>query len=53
MSTFQQFLAIAFGELEISNLTFGILIGLSAFVFVAVGLSSYKLIQSLTNEEEV
>ncbi len=45
------FLSISFGELEISRLTVGILLGLSAFIFIAVGLSSVKLLQSLISEE--
>ncbi len=43
---------IQFGELELSNTTVGILSGLSLFVFFAVAISSFKLIQSALSFEE-
>ena len=39
-------MSINFGELELSNTTVFILIGLSIFSFLAVAISSFKLIQS-------
>ena len=39
-------LAIAFGEIEISRSLLVILICLTTFTFLAVGISSFKLIQS-------
>ncbi len=41
------FLSIQLGEVEVSNLTVGIMIFFSSFTFVAVGISSYKLYKSL------
>ncbi len=41
------FLSIKFGELELSNTTVFILLGLSIFSFLAVAISSLKLIQSV------
>ena len=40
-------LSIQLGEVEVSNLTLGVLIFFSSFTFVAVGISSYKLYKSL------
>ncbi len=40
------FSSIPFGELEISNITAIILLVISIFIFLAVGISSFKLIQS-------
>ena len=44
-------IAVSFGELDISPLTLGLLIAVTLFIFVAVGLSSLKLIQSLFKED--
>ncbi len=45
--------SIPFGELEISNITAIILLTISVFTFLAVGISSFKLIQSaFTSEDE-
>ena len=41
------FISIQLGEVEVSNLTVGIMIVFSSFPFVAVGISSYKLYKSL------
>ena len=46
------FVSINFGELEISNTTVFILLGLSIFSFLAVGISSFKLIQAAFSLEE-
>ena len=46
------FLSIKFGELQLSSLTVYLLIGTSVFVFLAVGISSFKLIQSAFSSEE-
>ena len=43
------FLSIQLGEVEVSDLTLGVLIFFSAFTFAAVGISSYKLFKSLIN----
>ncbi len=45
------FLSFQLGELEISNLTVGVLVFFSSFTFIAVGISSYKLYKSLINNE--
>ncbi len=45
-------IAVAFGELEISSATVSLMIGLALFTFVAVGLSSLKLIQSMFKEKK-
>ncbi len=49
---FLTILAISFGELEVSNSTVGILIGITVFTFAAVALSSIKLIQSFLQSED-
>ena len=41
------FITIQLGEVEVSNLTLGVLIFFSSFTFLAVGISSYKLYKSL------
>ena len=46
------FLSFQLGEVEVSNLTILVLVFFSAFTFIAVGISSYKLFKSLINEEE-
>tara|TARA_Y100001968_G_scaffold322121_1_gene357655 strand:+ start:1454 stop:1627 length:174 start_codon:yes stop_codon:yes gene_type:complete len=46
------FINISFGELEISNFTFAVLIALTCFTFLAVGISSFKLVQSATDDED-
>jgi len=48
--TFLNF-AVSFGELDISPTTIVLLIGLSTFIFIAVGLSSFKLVQSLLKSD--
>ena len=45
------FISIQLGEVEVSNLTLGILIFSSSFTFLAVGISSFKLYKSLINSE--
>ena len=45
------FLAFQLGEVEVSNLTLGVLIFFSSFTFLAVGISSYKLYNSLINND--
>ncbi len=45
-------LAIKFGELDISNSTVIFLCVIAIFVFGAVGLSSFKLIQTAFDKEE-
>ena len=45
-------MSINFGELELSNTTVFILIGLSIFSFLAVGISSFKLIQATLSSED-
>ncbi len=44
-------ISIQLGEVEVSNLTLGILIFFSTCTFLAVGISSYKLYKSLTNND--
>ncbi len=46
-----QLFCIAFGEIEISPLTVFILGALTVFTFLAVGVSSLKLVQSAIEEE--
>ena len=46
------FLSINFGELELSNTTVFILLGLSIFSFFAVAISSFKLIQAALESED-
>ena len=45
------FISIQFGEVEVSNLTLGVLIFFSSFTFLAVGVSSFKLYKSLINND--
>ena len=45
------FISIQFGEVEVSNLTLGVLIFFSSFTFLAVGITSYKLYKSLINND--
>ena len=45
------FLAFQLGEVEVSNLTLGVLIFFSSFTFLAVGISSYKLYNSLISND--
>ena len=45
------FISINLGEVEVSNLTLGVLIFFSSFTFLAVGISSYKLYKSLINND--
>ena len=45
------FISIQLGEVEVSNLTLGVLIFFSMFTFLAVGISSYKLYKSLINND--
>ncbi len=44
-------ISIYLGEVEVSNLTLGILIFFSSFTFLAVGISSFKLYKSLINND--
>ncbi len=44
-------ISIQLGEVEVSNLTLGVLIFFSSFTFLAVGISSYKLYKSLINSD--
>ena len=45
------FISIQLGEVEVSNLTIGVLIFFSSFTFLAVGISSFKLYKSLINSD--
>ena len=45
------FISIQLGEVEVSNLTLGVLIFFSSFTFLAVGISSFKLYNSLINSD--
>ena len=45
------FISIQLGEVEVSNLTLGVLIFFSSFTFLAVGISSFKLYKSLINND--
>ena len=45
------FISIQLGEVEVSNLTLGVLIFFSSFTFLAVGISSFKLYTSLINSD--
>ena len=45
-------LCVAFGEIEVSKTLLGILIFLTTFTFLAVGISSYKLIQSVLGDDD-
>ena len=45
------FISIQLGEVEVSNLTLGVLIFFSSFTFLAVGISSFKLYKSLINSD--
>ena len=45
------FISIQLGEVEVSNLTLGVLIFFSSFTFLAVGISSFKLYKSLINKD--
>ena len=45
------FISIQLGEVEVSNLTLGILIFFSSLTFLAVGISSFKLYKSLINSD--
>ena len=45
------FISIQLGEIEVSNLTLGVLIFFSSFTFLAVGISSFKLYKSLINSD--
>jgi len=45
------FISIQLGEIEVSNLTLGVLIFFSSFTFLAVGISSYKLYKSLVTND--
>ena len=47
----QNFISIQLGEVEVSNLTLGVLIFFSSFTFLAVGISSFKLYKSLINSD--
>ena len=43
---------VAFGELETSSLTIGFMISMAVFIFAAVGLSSYNLIQAAVDKKD-
>ena len=43
---------VSFGEIDISPLVFGLIIFLTIFVFLAVLISTTKLIQSLVNDSD-
>ncbi len=43
---------VSFGEIDISPLFFALIIFLTLFVFLAVLISTYKLIQSIVNDSE-
>ena len=45
------FISFQLGEVEVSNLTLGVLIFFSTFTFLAVGISSFKLYKSLINSD--
>ncbi len=45
------FSSIQLGEVEVSNSTLTVLILVSSFTFIAVGISSFKLYKSLLNNE--
>ena len=45
------FISMQLGEVEVSNLTLGVLIFFSSFTFLAVGISSFKLYKSLINSD--
>ncbi len=45
------YISIQLGEVEVSNLTLGVLIFFSSFTFLAVGISSFKLYKSLINSD--
>ena len=46
------FISIQLGEVEVSNLTLGVLIFFSSFTFFAVGISSFKLYKSLISSDD-
>ena len=46
------FISIQLGEVEVSNLTLGVLIFFSSFTFLAVGISSFKLYKSLISSDD-
>ena len=46
------FISYQLGEVEVSNLTIVICGVFSAFTFIAVGISSYKLYKSLINKDD-
>ena len=43
---------VSFGEIEISQSIVALLIALTAFTFIAVGISSFNLIQSLVGKDK-
>ncbi len=45
------FISFQLGEVEVSNLTLGVLIFFSSFTFLAVGVSSFKLYKSLIGSD--
>ncbi len=52
MSFFNLLFLVSFGEIEISPLVFGLIIFLTLFVFLAVLITTTKLIQSLVNDSD-
>tara|TARA_Y100001968_G_scaffold118879_1_gene108342 strand:+ start:722 stop:880 length:159 start_codon:yes stop_codon:yes gene_type:complete len=52
MKNLQNFFIVSFGEIDIPPLAFALIIFLSIFVFLAVLISTLKLIQSLVNDSD-
>jgi len=50
MNFLSNFFIVSFGEIDISPFMFALIIFLTLFVFLAVLVSTIKLIQSLVNE---
>ena len=44
-------LSVAFGELDIPPIIFAVIAALTLFTFLAVAISSYKLVQSAVEED--
>ena len=45
-------ISVKLGEVEVSNLTIGVMVFFSSFTFLAVGISSYKLYKSLISGDK-
>ena len=52
MSSLPLLFLVSFGEIDIPPLIFGLIIFLAFFVFVAVAITTIKLIQSLVNDSD-